>query len=164
MKVSQSCLTLCDPMDYSPWNSTGPEYRTGQLIHSPGDLPNPGIKPRSPALQADSLPAEPQGKPKNTGVGSLSLLQRIVPTQELNQGLLHCRQIIYQLSYEGSPLRDYYMDVNTKYSISSVQSLSHARLFVTPWTAVHQTSLSITNSQSLLKLMSIRLVMPSNQT
>ena len=41
---------------------------------SPGDLPNPGIEPRSLALQADSLPAEPQGKPKNTGVGSLSLL------------------------------------------------------------------------------------------
>ena len=37
---------------------------------SPGDLPNPGIEPRSPALQADSLPAEPQGKPKNPGVGS----------------------------------------------------------------------------------------------
>ena len=46
--------------------------------------------------------------------------------------------------------------------ISSVQSLSRVRLFVTPWTAAHQASLSITNSQSLLKLMSIELVMPSN--
>ena len=55
------------------------------------------------ALQADSLPAEPQGKPKNTRVGSLSLLQRIFPTQESNRGLLHCRQILYQLSYQGSP-------------------------------------------------------------
>ena len=44
----------------------------------------------------------------------------------------------------------------------SVQSLSHVRLFVTPWTAAHQASLSFTNSQSLLKLMSIELVMPSN--
>ena len=44
---------------------------------SPGDLPNPGIKPRTPTLQADSLPAETQGKPKNTKVGSLSLLQGI---------------------------------------------------------------------------------------
>ena len=51
----------------------------------------------------DSLPAEPQGKPENTGVDSLSLLQRIFPTQELNRGLLHCRRILYQLSYEGSP-------------------------------------------------------------
>ena len=45
---------------------------------------------------------------------------------------------------------------------SSVQSLSHVQLFVIPWTAAHQASLSITNSQSLLKLMSIELVMPSN--
>ena len=45
---------------------------------------------------------------------------------------------------------------------SSVQSLSHVRLFVTPWTAAHQSSLSITNSWSLLKLMSIESVMPSN--
>ena len=45
---------------------------------------------------------------------------------------------------------------------SSVQSLSHVRLFVTPWTAAHQASLSITNSWSLLKLMSIESVMPSN--
>ena len=40
-----------------------PEYWNGQPFPSPGDLPNPGIKLRSPALQVDSLPAEPQGKP-----------------------------------------------------------------------------------------------------
>ena len=49
-----------------------PEHWSGEPFPSPGDLPNPGIEPRTPALQADSLPAEPQGKPKNTGVGSLS--------------------------------------------------------------------------------------------
>ena len=54
-------------------------------------------------LDINSLPAEPQGKPKNTGVGSLSLLQGIFPTQELNQGLLHCTWILYQLSHQGSP-------------------------------------------------------------
>ena len=43
------------------------------------------------------------GKPKNTGVGSLSILQGIFLTQELNWGLLHCRWILYQLSYQGSP-------------------------------------------------------------
>ena len=48
------------------------------------------------------------------------------------------------------------------YQFSSVQSLSCVRLFVIPWTAAHQASLSITNSRSLLKLMSIELVMPSN--
>ena len=64
------------------------------------------IKPRSPALQADSLASEPPGKPKNTGVGSLSLLQGIFLTQELNQGLIHCRQIFFffnQISYQGKP-------------------------------------------------------------
>ena len=62
-----------------------PEYWNRQPFPCPGDLPKPGIKPRSPALQADSLPAEPQGKPKSTGLGNLSLLQWIFPTQELNQ-------------------------------------------------------------------------------
>ena len=73
------------------------------LFPSPGDVPNPGIERRSPASQADSLPAEPPGKPKNTGVGSLPLLRRIFPSQESNQGLQHCRQILHQLNYEGSP-------------------------------------------------------------
>ena len=89
---------------HSPWNSPGRNTGVGSPFPSPGELPNPGIKPSSPALQVDFLPAEPQGKPKNTGVGSLSLLQRIFLTQELNQGLLHCRQILYQLSYQGSPM------------------------------------------------------------
>ena len=57
------------------------EYWSGLPFLSPRDLPNPGIKPRPLPLQADSLPAEPQGKPKNTGVGSLSLLQGIFLTQ-----------------------------------------------------------------------------------
>ena len=59
-----------------------PEYWSGESSPSPGDLPNPGNKPRSPALQAVSLPAEPPGKPKNTGVGSLPFLQQIFLTQE----------------------------------------------------------------------------------
>ena len=79
-----------------------PEYWSGLPCPSPEDLPNPGIEPRSPTLQVDSLPAEPCGEPKNTGVGSLSLLQWILLTQESNWGLLHCRQILYQLSYQGS--------------------------------------------------------------
>ena len=63
-------------------------------------------QPRYPTqvslLQADSLPTEPPGKPKNTGMGSLSVLQGNFLTQELDQGLLHCRWILYQLSYHGS--------------------------------------------------------------
>ena len=80
-----------------------PKHWSGLPFPYPGDLPNPGIQPRFPALEADSLPAEPQGKPKNTGLGSLSLPQGIFPTQESNWGFLPCRPILYQLSYEGSP-------------------------------------------------------------
>ena len=80
--------------------------RTSPPCPPPGDLPNPWIKPRSPTLQVNSLPSEPPGKPENTEVGSLSLLQGIFPTQESNQGFLHCRQILYQLSYQRSPLCD----------------------------------------------------------
>ena len=81
-----------------------PEHWRGGPFPSPGNLPNPGIKPRSPEFQVDSLPAEPPGKPKNTGVGSLFLPQGIFLIQELNQGLLHCRWIHYQLSYQGRPI------------------------------------------------------------
>ena len=80
----------------------GSPIHTNTVFPSPGDLPNSGIKHRSPTLKADSLPADPPGKPKNTGVGSLSLRQQIFPPQEQNQGLLHCMQILYQLSYQGS--------------------------------------------------------------
>ena len=76
------------------------EYWSGQPFLSPGDLPNPGIEPRSPTFLGDSLLPKSHGKPKNTGVGSLPLLQGIFLTQESSQGLLHCRQILYQLSYQ----------------------------------------------------------------
>ena len=65
------------------------EYWSELPFPSPGDLPSLGINPRSPALQADSLPAELQGKPENTGVGSYSLLQGIFLGQGWNPGLLH---------------------------------------------------------------------------
>ena len=80
-----------------------PEYWSGYPFPSPGDLPNPGIEPNSPSLQADSILAEPQKKPKNTGAGSLSFLPWSFLTRESNQGLLHYRWILYQLKYQGSP-------------------------------------------------------------
>ena len=66
--MAQLCPTLCDPMDYTfrgilqarilEWRNTGYPFP------SPGDLPNPGIEPKFPMLEADSLPAEPQGSPR----------------------------------------------------------------------------------------------------
>ena len=98
----------CDPMDCWPPGSSvygfpRLEYWSALPFPSPGDLPNPGIELRFPTLQVASWPSEPPGKPKNTRVGSLSLLQWIFPIQESNLGLLHCRRILYQLSYQGSP-------------------------------------------------------------
>ena len=84
-----------------------------------------------------------------------SLLQRIFPTQGLNQVLLHCRQILYHLSHQGSPK---YIHLH----FSSVQLLSRVWLFATPWTTARQASQSITSSRSLLQLISSELVMPSN--
>ena len=65
MLVTQLCPTLCDPMDSSPPGSLSmefckQEYWSGFPFPSPRDLPDPGIKPGSPALQADSLPSESQ--------------------------------------------------------------------------------------------------------
>ena len=83
VKVAQSCLTLCDLTDYTVHGILQARIlRVGSLSLLQGDLPHPGIEPRSPALQADSLSAGPQGKPKNAQVGSLSLLQQIFSTQE----------------------------------------------------------------------------------
>ena len=108
--LTQSCLALCDPIDCTlpgsslcPWGFSRQEYWSELPCPLPGDIPNPGIKPRSPALQADSLPSESPGKLQNTGVGSLSLLQGNFLTQEKNWGFLHCRWILYQLIYPGSP-------------------------------------------------------------
>ena len=100
-EVGQSCATLGDPMDCSLAVSSicgifqAREYWSGLPFPSPGDLPDPEIEPRSPALQADRHfilwatreaqtfcpPVVSDSPGQNTGVGSLSLLQEISPTQ-----------------------------------------------------------------------------------
>ena len=62
--VVQLCSTLCNPM--CPWGFSRQEYWSGLACPPPGDFPNPGIKPRSSALQVDSLLSEPPGKHKNS--------------------------------------------------------------------------------------------------
>ena len=93
---------------------------------------------------------------KNTGLGCHGLLQGILPTHGLNPGLLHCRQILYQLSNKGIPKNV------LSVQFSSLQSLSRVWLLATPWIAACQASLSITNPRSSPKFMSIESVMPSN--
>ena len=104
MIVAQSCLTLCDPKDYTVHgilqarilDSVAIPFSKGSSQHRDQTLVS--------LIAVDSLPADPKGKSKNTGVGSLSLLQRILPTQDLNRGFLHFRWILYQMSYQGSPM------------------------------------------------------------
>ena len=69
-EVAQLCPTLCDPVDYIA-NQAPPsmgfsrqEYWSGLPFPSPGDLPDPGIEPRSPTLQADVLTSDPPGNQK----------------------------------------------------------------------------------------------------
>ena len=101
VKVAQSCLALCSPMDHTVHGIL--QVKILEWVAFP--FSRGSSQPRPPTLQVDSLSAEPQGKPKNTGVSSLSLLQGIFPTQDSNQGLLHCRQILYQLTYQGKPIK-----------------------------------------------------------
>ena len=100
VKVTQLCPTLCDSMDYTVHGILQARILKWVAFPFSRGSSQPRMEPRSFALQVNSLPAEPQGKPKNTGVGSLSLLQWIFPSQELNWGLLHYRQILYQLNYQ----------------------------------------------------------------
>ena len=90
-------------------------------------------------------------------MGSHTLLQGIIPTQGWKPSL-HCRQILYRLSHQGRLIGTIH---SVQFSHWTVQSLNCDRLLATLWTAACQASLSITNSRSLLKLMSIESMMPS---
>ena len=100
-----SRVQFCDPMDYTVHGILQSRILEWVAFPFSRGSSQPRDLTQVSTLQVDSLLAEPQGKPKNTGVGSLSLLLRIFLAQELNLGLLHCWRILYQLSYEGSPLR-----------------------------------------------------------
>ena len=108
VKVTQSCLTLCDPVDCIVHGIL--LVRILEWVAFP--FSRGSSQTRSPALQADSLPAEPLEKPKNAGVDNLSLLQSIFPTQESKQGLLHCRWILYQQSYYLIGRADHYLSLS----------------------------------------------------
>ena len=110
----------------------------------------------SDSLQPSRLLCPWNSPGKKTRVGCHFLLQGIFPTQGSKPGLTHCRQILYQLSHQGSP----YIPLFPLFS--SVQSFNCVQLFVTPWTVARQASLSLTNSWNLLKLMSSNSVMPFN--
>ena len=104
--LQYSCLE--NPRDRGTWWATVHGILQARILEwvafpfSRGSF-QPSNRTQSPTFQVDSLPVKPQGKSKNTGVGSSSLLQWIFLTQKLNQGLLHCRWILCQLSYQEAP-------------------------------------------------------------
>ena len=102
VKVAPLCPTLCNPRHYTVHGILQARILEWVAFPFSRGSSQPRAKSRSPAMQVESLPAEPQGKPKNTRLGSLSLLQQIFPTQKSNWGVPHCRWIVYQLNYEGS--------------------------------------------------------------
>ena len=89
--VTQSCPTLCEPMDWAhqtplSMGFSRQEYSSGLSFPSPGDLPDPGIKPASPALQADSLSSESPGKPLSSlNQGTIQQSIIMIPNIRLNQ-------------------------------------------------------------------------------
>ena len=105
-EVTQLCPTFYNPVDCIAHGILQAKILEWVAFPFSRGLPNSWIELRSPTLQVDSLPAESQHKPENTGVGRLSLLRWIFQTQESSQGLLHCRWIPYQLSYQASQLEE----------------------------------------------------------
>ena len=120
--VTQSCPTLCNPMDCSMPGFPVPELAQTH-VHQVGDAIQPShplLSPSPPAfyiyiniykmkvtqscqtLWSRGLYSPWNSRGQNTGVCSLSLLQGVFPTQGLNPGLMHCRQILYQLSNQGN--------------------------------------------------------------
>ena len=96
----------CSPPGYSVYGDSLGRILEWVAMSSSRGSSQPEDWTQVSCILVDYLPSEPPGKPKTTGVGSLCLLQGIFPTQEPNQGLLHCRRILYQLSYREACVAD----------------------------------------------------------
>ena len=151
-----SCSVLSDSV--TPWTVahqaplpmefSRQEYQSGLSFPSAGNLPDPGIKPQFPALASNVLVIYVVCKCSSQ---SVTYLTSVI-----------CRQRFFIFVKSSSVFYVCFWCSKNLSTSSSVQSLSRVRLFATLWTAARQASMSITNSQSLLRLISIQLVMPSN--
>ena len=106
-EVAQSCPTLCDPwtVAYQAPPSmvfSRQEYWSGLPLPSPGDLPNPGMEPRSPALQADALTSEPPGKPsvhKRSKIGPVRFTHIAISSCEAAVVITECLEFPVCVSF-----------------------------------------------------------------
>ena len=164
VKVTQFYPTLCNSMDHTVHGIL--QVRGLEWVAFP--FSRGFFQPRDQiqvsAWQANTLPAKPQGKPKNTGMGSLSLLCKfrkkyfwsIVDLQCCISFRCTAKWISYIYIHIYPFFLTFFFPCTT---FSSVQSLSCVRLFATPWIAAHQASQSFTNPRSSLRLTSIESVM-----
>ena len=103
------------------------EYWSGLPDPPPGDFPQPRDRTQVSTSQADALPSEAPGKPKNTGVGIAYPFSSGSPTQELNKGLLHCKWIFLPAELPGKPhYTSYDMPIRTS-SIVTLQTVIYSQ-------------------------------------
>ena len=107
VKVAQPCPTLCNPMDYSVHENLQARILEWIAFPSSKGSSQPRDWTQVSCIAGSFFISWATREAQNTGVGSLSLLQWIFLTQESNQSLLHCRLVLYQLSYQGSPYSGY---------------------------------------------------------
>ena len=141
VRVAQSCPTLCHPMDFTVHGILQARILQWVIFSFPGDLPNPGIEPRPPSLQVDSLPAEPQGSPSVTAAAA-KLLQSCLtlcdpidgsPLGSSVSGIFQARIMEWvAISFSNA----------WKWKVK-VKPLNRAQLLATPWTAAYQAPLSM---------------------
>ena len=114
--VTQSCPTLCAPMDCglpgsSSMGCSRQEYQRGLPFLSPGDLPNPGTEARSPALQVDSLPSEPAGKPRIAPKACYLSGLRALPSKFLIQQIWVETKNLHSNRFQGQLVRGLCFDL-----------------------------------------------------
>ena len=158
-EVAQSCPTLCNPMDCSlPGFSVHEIFQTRVLSGMPLPSPHPYMTTgKSTALTRWT---------SDSKVMSLCFNRLVIAFLPRSRHLLASwLQSPSAVILEPRKIKSVTVSIFSPFichEFNSVQSLSHVRLFATPWITARQASLSITNSQSLLKLMSIESVMPSS--
>ena len=133
--VIQLCPTLCNPMDCSPPDSSVHGILQARILEwvalpSSRDLPDPAIKPRSPTLQADSLPSEPP-RQLHTKIQNAFCFKQIRSEDENIRGLKKLVTLCPKAYF--TPLLLF----------AAVQSLSPVQFFATLWTVAHQAPLSM---------------------
>ena len=133
-KLLHLCLTLCEPMDHSPPDSSvhgdSPGKNTGVSYHAllQRIFPTQGLNSGLPHCRGNSLPSEPAGKPINTGAGNPIPFPGDLPQPRIELGSPELRQILSQLSYQGSPVGSIQLTFCTGWGSSLCKTLQRTWL------------------------------------